>query len=99
MSPAGHSQGRELKAKNGSNFLPRLACEETKKDEFNEALCHQIHPFRGLLLCVFFPNCYLVLRLDYFQGLYRKYFANKLKKSKKEKSTKRLEDKYLLVCK
>lgn len=38
--PAGHSQGRELKAKNGSNFLPRLAREETKKDEFNEALCH-----------------------------------------------------------
>lgn len=37
--PAGHSQGRELKAKNGSNFLPRLACEETKEDEFNEALC------------------------------------------------------------
>lgn len=35
--PAGHSQGRELKAKNGSNFLPRLACEETKKEEFNEA--------------------------------------------------------------
>lgn len=38
--PAGQSQGRELKAKNGSNFLSRLACEETKKDEFNEALCH-----------------------------------------------------------
>lgn len=37
VGPAGHSQGRELRAKNGSNFLPRLACEETKKDEFNEA--------------------------------------------------------------
>lgn len=37
---AGHSQGRELEAKNGSNFLPRLACEETQKDEFSEALCH-----------------------------------------------------------
>lgn len=31
LGPAGHSQGRELKAKNGSNFLPRLACEETIK--------------------------------------------------------------------
>lgn len=48
VDPAGQSQGRELKAKNGSNFLPRLACEETKKDEFNEALCHQIYPFSYL---------------------------------------------------
>lgn len=46
--PAGQSQGRELEAKNGSNFLSRLACEETKKDESNEALCHQIYPFTAL---------------------------------------------------
>lgn len=46
--PAGQSQGRELEAKNGSNFLSRLACEETKKDEFNEALRHYIYPFRAL---------------------------------------------------
>lgn len=50
MGPAGQSQGRELKAKNGSNFLARLACEETEKDEFNEALCHKIYPFGYLVV-------------------------------------------------
>lgn len=55
VGPAGHSQGRELKAKSGSNFLPRLAGEEAKEDKFNATtFCI----FLWIMLLLFLVCCF-----------------------------------------